>query len=129
MGFEGFVAFSAVILFLTVFSILSVVHLKNKEDERRNAFLPFFVFISFFPLFSSGLTRANKVQKFYWEFDGVVIEKFISSNHAQKSIIVGDSVFEGVPSTIWENLRKGDKIRKEACGELFVNDQEFEFSP
>jgi len=58
----------------------------------------------------------------------VVNDKYISSNHAMKSIKVGEASFEGLPTSIWERINVGSKVNKQSCqGTIEIDGKEYSY--
>ena len=108
---------------ITGFLIIGVMVLyvvgKQVKDEDAGKLIAVFVIVA--PLFFSHNNRSEAMEKRFWEFDGVVSSKYISSNHAQKAIVVDGKEFEGVPGWLWQKIDIGTKIKKQACSGFSVN--------
>jgi len=76
-----------------------------------------------------GVQRDSITQRNYWQFEGSISDKFISNNHASKSIVVAGKDYEFIPKTIWSSASVGDHIQKSICGNIFLNGKEFGFEP
>ena len=71
--------------------------------------------------------RNSSYNKLNWKCHGKVIRKFISTNHAQKSIeILGHKtiIFEGISQELWKHVKVGDSIHKKPWNEFaLINDK------
>ncbi|MCW8879751.1 MAG: hypothetical protein OQK51_22045 [Kangiellaceae bacterium] len=108
---------SKAVIFLFMLPLMIYLVTKNKKDA--NKYVPF-LFLAFFttaPFFWTTMNRAQKYEREYWSFEGVVEAKYLSSNHQAKSIKVGGVNYESIPSNLWDMIETGDSLIKRSCSE------------
>jgi len=127
-GFETFLFISSFILFFIIFGPLVFYARISEENERKIAVFFFSLFICYAPAFFSTMYRHSISEMNYWDFEGEITNKYISKNHAAKSIIVNSIKYERIPSHIWQVLSIGDTITKQPCNNrVIVNGIEYIF--
>ncbi len=63
----------------------------------------------------TGRRRNFDLEQHYWDFEGIVSKKYLSSNHGARSIIVNDSDYEYIALEFWNTVREGDLVAKKVC--------------
>jgi len=114
-------------LFVFIASLFIYSHLKGDEAKEH---IPLFILMLLFaaPTLLTSSSRQAQTTKNYWEFDGVVTEKYISRNHAAKALTINDTVYEPFPLKLWEIIKIGDKLEKQTCnGNILINKKEHKF--
>ena len=127
---EGILQSISVLSFFIIMApALFYAYRKEKTEQMNYAPKVFGVFFLVCgPIFFSTMNRYDFMKQEFWEFSGVVNDKYVSSNHSLKSIEVEDVIFEGLPSSIWHKIEIGDNVQKMSCqGIIEINEQEYNY--
>jgi|GEM_PF-4649163 len=120
-------AMSVISVFIFIVPLLIYLSLKGDEGKKYAPLL-FLLFFCTAPTLFTSASRHSQVVKNYWEFDGIVTEKYVSKNHAAKALTIGDTVYESFPIKLWELIKKEDVVTKQVCNDIIlVNDKEHKF--
>jgi hypothetical protein len=117
------------IISICIFIVPFLIYLSLKGDEGKK-YMPllFVLFLSTAPTFFSSLSRQSQTVKNYWEFSGVVTDKYVSKNHAAKALKIGEKVYEPFPLKLWDLIKTGDVVEKRACSDIIlINKKENKF--
>jgi hypothetical protein len=121
----------SIISFLSLFTFIASLFLYSHiKGDKAKEHIPLFILMLLFaaPTLLTPSSRQAQTTKNYWEFDGVVTEKYVSKNHAAKALTINDSVFEPFPLKLWEIIKIGDKLEKQTCnGNILINKKEYKF--
>jgi len=112
-------------IFVFIGSLMIFISLKGDKGKKYVP-LVFLIFFCTAPTFWSAMSRQSKTEQNYWQFNGVVTGKYISNNHAAKTLIIDGTVYEFFPLKLWEIIKQGDVVKKQACNNnILVNDSEY----
>jgi len=121
-------AISHISMFVFLGALLIYISLKGDEGKKYAPLL-FLLFFSTSPTFFTSVSRQYQTTKNYWDFEGVVTEKYVSKNHANKALIIDGAIYEPFPLKLWGLIKKGDIVKKHTCSSvILINNKEYDFS-
>ena len=78
--------------------------------------------LRWFPVLLSGALcvmvasgREHRSERWRWTFDGLVTDKYRSTNHGAYSVRVDGRAYEFVSKSFWKSIEVGDHVAKQAC--------------
>lgn len=81
------------------------------EFNLTRAGLSMFIALCMCGVGSSGMSELKDLN---WSFDGVVQEKYTSSNHGALALKISGIDYEGVNFDFWNKVNVGDRVKKES---------------
>jgi ABC-type dipeptide/oligopeptide/nickel transport system permease component len=121
-------AASLLLIFIVVGPIAFYAHSLGKNGKKYIA-LVFFIFFSSAPTFWTAMSRNQAIQIQYWQFNDSVTKKYLSNNHAAKTLTIGTTDYEFIPNHIWSLVKVGDTIKKQSCNSTIqINDKNVLFT-
>ena len=101
------------ILLATILGHIVIKILGFKRGSIHLVLLALLVLATFF--FSA--VRQGEYRRLSISFEGLLQEKYLSSNHRSRAFKVGGKEFEPIPMQAWDAFEVGDYVRKEYCSD------------
>ncbi|MCP4487812.1 MAG: hypothetical protein GY820_10915 [Gammaproteobacteria bacterium] len=121
---------SNIIPILILGPLLISIFVSTKSRKEALSYIPLVIlaFFSCAPVFWSSMHRKHQLDIEYFSFDGYVVEKYVSRNHAAKSLTIGGVNYESIPRHVWNQIDVRDRVKKSSCSSTIeINGNEVRF--
>jgi hypothetical protein len=85
----------------------------NKLEWRDLRWFPVFLLGALCAMLADD--REHKAARWQWTFDGVITDKYRSTNHGAYSVRIDGVPYEYVSKSFWTSIDVGDHVVKNAC--------------
>lgn len=96
--------------------VITTFFLRTKVNFICTSIVALFIVLSIF----TSAQREFKLERLYWEIDGVVSKKYRSNNHGAKTITVNGVDYEYISPGLWDSINVGDRVKKLSCEKMHV---------